>query len=1294
MSTPSVVAATQPLESVITIPGNAALSVFALRKLQRHVPQICYAEYVHVLALREALTDIELANVNALLDYGPQQDLPLAQGEVLCTVLPRPGTISPWSSKATDIFAICGLSKVVRVERGVRWFVTDRSGSLDPEPLYDRMTQACFTDPAYADVFASSEPAELVHVALSTEGRSALEAADERLGLALSADEIDYLQAAYNELQRDPTDVELMMFAQANSEHCRHKIFNASWTIDGQSRDESLFGMIRNTYTQTNGRGILSAYSDNAAVIQGATDQRLWVDPNSGNYRMFNEPVHVLMKVETHNHPTAIAPFPGAATGSGGEIRDEGAVGRGSKPKAGLSGFTTSHLNIPDLAQPWELQTGKPAHTASALEIMLDGPIGAASFNNEFGRPAISGYFRTFEIEHAGQVRGYHKPVMIAGGVGTVREEHIEHCSLTPGTALVVLGGPAMLIGLGGGAASSVASGSSHAELDFASVQRGNPEMERRCQEVIDHCCALGEDNPIQLIHDVGAGGMSNALPELVSDGGAGGRFELRQIPNADPGMSPLEIWCNEAQERYVMGVDAARLPVFEAICQRERCPYAVVGTATDSSELEVQDSHFGNTPVAMPLNVLLGKPPKMERSFARQALPLQALQAPWRQTGLPFSDSVQRVLHFPAVASKQFLITIGDRSITGMVACQPMIGPWQVPVADAAVTIRSYTGYRGEAFAMGERSPLALINPAASARMAVAEALTNLISADVDTIDRVVLSANWMAAAGANAEEQSLFDAVAAVGQELCPALGIAIPVGKDSLSMQTRWQDEQQQSQAVISPVTLIASAFAPVDDVRLTLTPQLAGRPDTSLVLLHFGQQRLGGSALAQTFKEMGDCAPDVDDPAQLRALLDYLLEQKRQGRLLAQHDRSDGGLLVTLLEMAFAARCGLVIEVPAGEDPYAWLFNEELGVVVQVADADLDAFVAESPCHAQVIAQPDLLSEKVQIQQGDQLLFSDSRAGLQQAWARTSYTMQRQRDSEACADEEFATIALTREQDAGLSAQLTFAANEDICAPYLNRGVRPQIAILREQGINGQMEMAAAFMRAGFDCVDVHMSDLVSGRLHLRDFQALVACGGFSYGDVLGGGGGWAKSILFNPLVRDQFAALLEKGLVLGVCNGCQMLAQLADLIPGADHWPVFVRNRSEQFEGRTVMVRINATRSPWLTDMQGSVLPVAVAHGEGRAEFRRGRQVTSLADAGQLALQYVDSQHAVTQVYPANPNGAVEGLAGITAADGRVLAMMPHPERVYRACQNVWQDRTWHEDGPWLRMFRNARRALD
>jgi phosphoribosylformylglycinamidine synthase len=1284
------------MSELLVLEGPPALSRFRLDKRkaalgieERHL----YAEYVHLLWLCAPLDSGALERARELLAYGPRTERPEAGGVLVATVVPRLGTISPWSSKATDIFRLCGLDAVLRVERGVRWYADALAAErIDPAQLFDRMTERLVAEAELGTVFRDLAPQPLATVPVLAEGRAALEAANRTLGLALSADEIDYLLDAYHGLGRDPTDVELMMFAQANSEHCRHKIFNASWEIDGDPQAWSLFEMIRNTYRHINGAGILSAYADNAAVIEGHCIERFSVDPVSREYGYRTADSHVLMKVETHNHPTAIAPYPGAATGSGGEIRDEGAVGRGSKPKAGLTGFTTSHLNIPGYRQPWERSTGKPDRIASALDIMLEGPIGAASFNNEFGRPALAGYFRTFEHPDPvvpGRVRGYHKPVMIAGGVGSVRTEHVRPRPFAETTPLVVIGGPAMLIGLGGGAASSLASGESTSDLDFASVQRDNAEIQRRCQEVIDACCGRGDANPILLIHDVGAGGLSNALPELVKDAGTGGEFDLRKVPSADPGMSPLELWCNEAQERYVLAIAPDRLAEFEAICRRERCPFAVVGQSAPEPVLRVTDPLLGVDPVNLPMSVLFGKAPRMQRQFARERLP----RVPFASGSIEIGEAAARVLQFPAVASKQFLVTIGDRSITGLVAREQLVGPWQVPVADVAVTLAGFRTYSGEAFAMGERPPLALIDPRASARMAVGEALTNLCAAPVVDLARVVLSANWMAAAGENIEEQALFEAVQAVGMELCPALGIAIPVGKDSLSMRTRWDRGD-----VVAPLTLIVSAFAPVDDARRTLTPELkrdAGPTRLLLVDLGGGRDRLGGSALAQCYGQLGDEAPDVDDPAQLAEFFRTVQRLNRDGRLLAYHDRSDGGLLACLAEMAFTARCGLDIDVPLvrGGSPLGACFSEELGAVLQVRAGDVGAVIASFGGIRCVDLGALRTDEQIRFHAGGRFLYECTRDELQSLWAQPSYRMQRLRDHPACADQEFERI---RRPDPGLSCRVTFDPDDDVTRLLPSIGRQPRVAILREQGVNGQIEMAAAFERAGFVPVDVHMSDLLEGRVRLADFPALAACGGFSYGDVLGGGGGWAKCVLYHEDAREQFARFFESDrLALGVCNGCQMMATLAELIPQAELWPRFVRNRSEQFEARTVLVRINATESPWLEGMTGSILPIAVAHGEGRAEFAGPIESERFwaRRAGQVCMQYVETSLALADAYPANPNGAERALAGLTAAGGRVLVMMPHPERVFRAVQNAWRDPSWQEDGPWLRLFRNARVAL-
>jgi phosphoribosylformylglycinamidine synthase len=1145
-------------------------------------------------------------------------------------------------------------------------------------------------------LFEHAEPAALTTVDILGGGRAALVEADGRLGLALADDEIDYLVDSFNGLGRNPSDVELMMFAQANSEHCRHKIFNARWTIDGEAQDHSLFAMIRNTHEQ-GGDNVLSAYSDNAAVVAGPVAGRFYPDPESGAYGFNLEPTHLLMKVETHNHPTAIAPFSGAGTGSGGEIRDEGAVGQGSKPKVGLCGFSVSNLNIPGYAQPWETAYGKPDRIVSALDIMVEGPIGAAAFNNEFGRPNLCGYFRTWEQEALGvngmEVRGYHKPIMIAGGYGNIREGHVDKGEYRPGAKLIVLGGPAMLIGLGGGAASSMASGQSDADLDFASVQRQNPEMQRRCQEVIDRCWQLGDDNPIAFIHDVGAGGLSNALPELVKDGNRGGRFELRNVPSDDPGMSPLEIWCNESQERYVMAVEPENLARFEAICRRERCPYAVVGEATEERHLTLTDSRFDNAPVDMPMSVLFGKPPRMSREFRRQPLPHPGLQL---DISLP--EAVDRVLQVPGVASKNFLITIGDRTVTGMVARDQMVGPWQVPVADCAVTTVSYDSFAGEAMAMGERTPLALVDGPASGRMAVAEAITNIAAAAIGDIRDIKLSANWMCAAGHGAEDEALFDTVRAVGMEFCPQLGITIPVGKDSMSMRTTWRDGGR-DKAVTAPMSLIITAFSPVTDARLSVTPQLDPDVDAALVLLDLGHgaNRLGGSALAQACGQYGNVVPDMERAEDLKALFTLVQEFIARGEVLAYHDRSDGGLLVTLLEMAFAGRCGLQVDLsglPGGA--LDKLFNEEAGAVLQIERSRLPAFESR----AVALGLAGCLHEIGLAVRGDIVrmvdtsgeLLADSRARLQQLWARTSYEVQALRDNPACAREEYERIA---EEDPGLSVHLGFDAADDISAPFVATGARPAVAVLREQGVNGHVEMAAAFHRAGFTPVDVHMSDILSGNVDLDGYRGLVACGGFSYGDVLGAGEGWAKSILYNEPVRAAFGAFFERDdtFTLGVCNGCQMVSALKELIPGAAHWPRFVRNRSEQFEARLALVRVESSPSVLLADMAGSHLPIAVAHGEGRAQFADERAEAACETSGTIALRYIENDLSVAQRYPANPNGSPAGITGLSSEDGRATIMMPHPERVYRSIQHSWRPAGWGEDGGWLRLFRNARRWL-
>ncbi len=1275
--------------------GASALSDWRRQKLEQQVMAVLgqtvavRAEGICFVATQRVLSAAELVRLDRLLSA--QADVPAPMG-TLFLVVPRPGTLSPWSSRATHIAQLCGLQAVVRVERGIAFFITGETRNnvqwqAVADLLHDRMTETVLPDvAAAAALFAQAEPKTFGTVDLLQGGVIALRQADVALGLALSAEEMDYLLASFRQIGRNPTDVELMMFAQANSEHCRHKIFNAAWVIDGVQKPRSLFDMVRHT-TVRSPQGVLSAYKDNAAVITGHTGRRFFPDTD-GIYTEHPEAMPILLKVETHNHPTAISPGPGAATGSGGEIRDEGATGIGAKPKAGLCGFSVSDLRIPDWVQPWEEDVGRPARIASALEIMLDGPIGSAAFNNEFGRPNLTGYFRTFTRSVAGQLRGYHKPIMLAGGLGNVRPQHIEKKAFPAGTPLVVLGGPAMLIGLGGGAASSVAAGASTEALDFASVQRANPEMERRCQEVIDQCWQQGDDNPILFIHDVGAGGLSNALPELIHDGGCGGQFDLRQVPNADPGLLPLQIWCNEAQERYVLAIAAERLAAFAALCRRERCPYAVVGQATADQTIVLDDPQFANRPIDLPLDVLLGKPPEMVRQVASVAPYRGALDL----SGVSLPAAAQRVLRLPTVASKSFLITIGDRSITGLVVRDQMVGPWQVPVADVAVTANDFCGYAGEAMAMGERTPLAVLDAPASGRMAVGEAITNMAAADIARLSDIRLSANWMAAAGTSGEDARLFATVEAVGMTLCPALGIAIPVGKDSLSMRTVWQQDGTE-RSMTAPVSLIISAFAPVTDVRRTLTPQLrldCGPTGLILIDLGAGQNRLGASALAQVYGQTGGTGADLDSAEQMRAFFAVIQQLRQQDLILAYHDRSDGGLFTALCEMAFAGRCGLQIDL-AGLDPdvLAVLFNEELGAVIQVRQTEQEVVLAQlaqaglAACSHRIgVPQTD---QQIQFRQNGRVLWDTTRTELQQSWSETSYRMQRLRDHPDCADEEFARITA---QDAGLQVRLSFDLHDPL--PLIG-GTRPRIAILREQGVNGQTEMAAAFHKVGFACVDVHMSDILAGEITLDDFHGLVACGGFSYGDVLGAGTGWASAILYNARARDQFAAFFERPdtFTLGVCNGCQMLAQLRELIPGSAHWPHFARNRSEQFEARLVQVAIQPSPSILLTGMVGSQLPIVVAHGEGRAEFADA----AASQNAQVTLRYVEHDGAVAVRYPANPNGSPAGVTGLCNADGRVNIMMPHPERVVRTLQHSWHPAGWREDAPWLRLFCNARRWL-
>jgi phosphoribosylformylglycinamidine synthase len=1285
--------------------GAPALSQFRLEKLLQSLKSrdsrvvAVSSRLIHFVDAARELDEAQQEVLGKLLTYGPRPEAQAERGQRLL-VTPRLGTVSPWSSKATDIVRVCGLTDVRRVERGTLYHL-QASSVLDAAELealgallHDRMTESLSVDGSEPDLFGAAAPRPLRTVSLGRDGHAALERANRDFGLALSAEEIDYLVTAFGKLGRDPTDVELMMFAQANSEHCRHKIFNADFIVDGRPMGDSLFQMIRATYA-ANSRGVLSAYRDNAAVIEGASGSRFFPDPLTQRYQAHPEPIDILMKVETHNHPTAISPFPGASTGSGGEIRDEGATGIGAKAKVGLTGFSVSNLRIPGLTQPWETDLGKPERIASALDIMLAAPIGAAAFNNEFGRPATCGYFRTFEQTarpgDASLIRGYHKPIMIAGGLGNIRRTDVEKRDVVEGAPLVVLGGPAMLIGLGGGAASSVGSGQSSSDLDFASVQRGNPEIQRRAQEVIDRCWAQGEGNPILLIHDVGAGGLSNALPEAIAHTAArGGRIDLRKIPSAEPGLSPMELWCNEAQERYVLVLRPKSVERFAALCERERCPFAVVGEITGDGRIVVTDGMLSGTPVDMPVEVLLGKAPRMTRRVASVPRPVAALPT----EGVGIAESLERLLKLPTIADKSFLITIGDRAVGGLVSRDQMVGPWQVPVADVAVSLSDFEGYAGEAMAMGERAPVALLDAPASGRLAVGEALTNLCAADVRALTDIRLSANWMAACGQPGEDADLYATVKAVAVDLCAKLGLTIPVGKDSLSMRTEWK-EGGVPRSVVAPVSLVISAFAPIGDARRTLTPRLDPGRASRLVLLDLGagKNRLGGSCWAQVFERRGGTPADLDDPALLCAMFAAVRELKDQGLVLAYHDRSDGGVLVTLLEMAFAGHCGLDLDLDA-DDAVAACFAEELGAVLQIpADAMAQA-AAVLGRHGLGNLWKDLgaliAGTDVRLRVRGREAYRGSRLELHRQWSEVSFRMQSLRDNPECAREEYSR--LLEEHDPGLHATLNFNPAEDVAAPYIARGARPAVAVLREQGVNSQTEMAAVFTRAGFDAYDVHMTDVLSGRVRLARFHGMVACGGFSYGDVLGAGEGWAKSILFHPAARDEFAAFFERPatFTLGVCNGCQMLAALKDIIPGTDHWPRFVRNRSEQYEARLTSIRVPRSKSVLLRGMEESVFPVVVAHGEGFAEFASPADPATLLDQGRVALQYVDSRDQPTVRYPDNPNGSPAGVAGVCSADGRVTSLMPHPERVFRTVQHSWAPAEWGEDGPWMRLFRNAR----
>ncbi|WP_189462160.1 phosphoribosylformylglycinamidine synthase [Jeongeupia chitinilytica] len=1312
------------MADVLQLRGGTALSAFRLDKLRsaladNGIQADLYAEFWHFAEVDAPLDDKEQATLARILHYGEPCEPAKAVGSLLL-VLPRLGTISPWSSKASDIAVHCGLGKVARIERGIAVYASKNGAPLSAAEkslllplIHDRMTEQVFeTLDAGRELFRHFEPQPLATVDVLAGGKPALEKANVEFGLALSEDEIDYLVENFTRLKRNPTDVELTMFAQANSEHCRHKIFNANYVIDGEAQPYSLFGMIRETHKAAP-EGTVVAYSDNSSVIEGAKIGRFYPQPGSAEYAYHDETTHILMKVETHNHPTAISPFPGAATGSGGEIRDEGATGRGSKPKAGLTGFTVSNLNLPGAIQPWEDPAyGKPDRIASALDIMIEGPIGGAAFNNEFGRPNIAGYFRTFEEDFGGERRGYHKPIMIAGGMGNINALHVGKHGLPDGSLLIQLGGPGMLIGMGGSAASSMATGANAADLDFDSVQRGNPEIERRAQEVIDRCWQQGEHNPVLSIHDVGAGGISNAFPELVNDAGQGAVFDLRKVNIEEKGMSPKEIWSNESQERYVLAISPANLLAFEAICERERCPYAVIGRVTDEKQLVVEDPHFGNKPVDMPMEVLLGKPPKMTRDVTRVKPELKVFDS----SGIDLKEAAYRVLQLPSVADKSFLINIGDRTVGGFTARDQFVGPWQVPVADVAVTAMGYDTYLGEAMAMGERTPLALISGPASGRMAVAEALTNLVAAPIAKLSDVKLSANWMAPAGHPGEDANLYDTVKAVGLELCRELGISIPVGKDSMSMKTVWSEGDVAKQ-VTAPLSLVITGFAPVTDVRCVLTPQLKNEADTDLILIDLGDGkcRLGGSALAQVYKQVGQWAPDVVSVPHLKSFFNTVQKLNADGRILAYHDRSDGGLFATVSEMMFAGHVGVTLEIDElcierrrrgrEEDELTpediaraengrmmgVLFNEELGAVLQVKRSDTAAVIAafanagiRSELHVIGTLNHD---DKLKIKKRNRLVLEEGRVALHKAWSEISWRIQRLRDNPACADSEYAQ--LDAKGDKGLFAKLSFDPSDNVAAPFINTGVKPRVAVLREQGVNGHVEMAAAFTRAGFAATDVHMSDVIAGRISLADFAGLAACGGFSYGDVLGAGEGWAKSILFNDRARSEFEAFFNRAdtFGLGVCNGCQMMANLSGIVPGAQAWPKFTRNQSEQFEARFVMAELTDSPSLFFGGMAGTQVPVVISHGEGFANFSQQGDIKQAI----VAMRYVDHGGKVTETYPLNPNGSPQGIAGVTTADGRFSIMMPHPERVFRTVQNSWHPENWGEDGAWLRMFRNARR---
>ena len=1336
---------------MLILPGSNALSAFRtqrlLSQLQAVEPAIVgvTGRYLHFIDAATRPSEEEIGRLNAMLTYG-EPFTKAADGDEF-VVIPRFGTISPWASKATDIAHNCGMTHIKRIERGVSYHVQMKSGLLGGAKklqeavipavvalLHDRMTETVLRNANdAAGLFRELEAKPLEFIDVLTGGKDALVKANGELGLALSDDEIDYLVNAFMQAKRNPTDVELMMFAQANSEHCRHKIFNADWTIDGEKQDKSLFAMIKNTH-QLQPKGTIVAYSDNSSIIEGATVSRFYPrGAAQGNvYEPSDELTHILMKVETHNHPTAISPFPGASTGAGGEIRDEGATGRGAKPKAGLTGFTVSNLMITHAVQPWENARdvarpaaqrephqqggiyGRPDRIASPLQIMIDGPIGGAAFNNEFGRPNLGGYFRTYEQNIGGKVLGYHKPIMIAGGMGNISAKHTKKHDLPAGSLLIQLGGPGMRIGMGGGAASSMATGTNTADLDFDSVQRGNPEMERRAQEVINACWAMGDDNPILSIHDVGAGGLSNAFPEISNDAKRGALFDLRKVPLEESGMAPKEIWSNESQERYVLAIAPDSLALFQYLCERERSPFAVVGAATEERQLKVIDPSHDNNPVDMAMDVLLGKPPKMHRDVMHVANDFPPIDL----TGMDLAEVAQRVLRLPTVADKSFLITIGDRTVGAMSVRDQMVGPWQVPVADCAVTAMGLEGYRGEAMAMGERTPLAAIDAPASGRMAVGEALTNIAAAPIADISDIKLSANWMAACGQSGQDAALFDTVKAVGMELCPALGISIPVGKDSLSMRTTWKDDEG-DKSVTAPVSLIVSAFAPTTDVRQSLTPQIVKDAGETVLIgidLGRGKNRMGASALAQVMQQIGNETPDVDSAEDLKGFFAAIQQLNKDGKLLAYHDRSDGGLFVTLCEMAFAGRSGLSLNVDIltmeGEHASDWgdsknwasqvgerrnemtlraLFNEELGAVIQVRADDKSDIMNMLRSHdlgacSHIIGKPND-RDVIEFMRDAKVIYSQPRIELQRLWSETSWRIARLRDNPACADAEYDRILDA--SDPGITPKLTFDPQLDIAAPFVATGVKPKVAILREQGVNSHVETAYVMHKSGFTSVDVHMSDLIAGRARLDDFKGLIAVGGFSYGDVLGAGEGWAKTILFNAKLAEQFSIFFNRGdtFGLGICNGCQMMSNLKSIIPGAHDWPKFTRNKSEQFEARFAMVEVTDSPSIFFDGMSGTQTAIAIAHGEGHADFTQTGDINNAI----VAMRFVDNKGQTTEAYPYNPNGSLQGITSVTTPDGRFTVLMPHAERVFRTVQQSWHPASWGEYSPWMRMFRNARK---